>query len=579
MSKTINKNSRYYLDNPHLGAAIAMRHNLLRQSGYGDDTTAAMQLPAVGVFNFHGTNPCNGHHRHLAEEVAAPVLRDLGIVPIPQAFACPNDAVITGGELVMAWSQPMRDMMAMSMQAVAMMHWHDGLIIVTGCDKSEPAAAIALGLLRNVLPGVLVYGGSISQGCCSDGTSCTIADAVNSFGAVAAGKMSEDGPGGRQDIIAHACDTPGGCGVMATSVTEACINAALGFQVINSASNIAVSDAKNEDVRDAARYLQNLMEQGIVTADIVTRDSFLNAITVLHMMGGSTNGVQHLIAKARCFGIKLAVADFAELQNIPVIANISPGGVYTAQEFYEKVPGGLASVFKYLIQTGHMKGEPLTYAGVSMEETVADAPDLDFNAQDVILPIEKPLSQTAALRYVREDAASRVPSGYASLVEPGDSAVFKINSVHDVVSFRGPAQTFPNRQAFLDAVTAGTVRDGSVIVVRNLGPGSPEELGLTAALTGSGLSKTTAIALPERLSGVSQGIIAVHFKKGPSLKVQDGDMIVMDGGSGLFFVEVPESEFTARTPFKEEPLPPEYTTGLMSLEDRRKPLGQGGGYF
>lgn len=525
------------------GVPIAMWHNALRKAGWKDP--ADLHLPRVICGHFDSTaNPCNAGLGVLAN-LAVEELRKFKIPAFTAGFASPNDAIAMGTD-AMHWSLPMRDLAAWSMHAKVRAYAFDALLWFVDCDKTLPAAVMAAGYAKD-RPCVILHGGTIKPGKYKD-QEISIGDAAASLTAVDTGQISEKD---RACILEHACPGIGGCGMMATSNTMAAVVAALGLSPISSASTPAADKLKVSEAALAAKYLHNLMNEGITSADIVTKESIKNAIAAFLALGGSTNAVIHLLAIAKVFEIPLSLQEFQEISNsVPVIGNIKPGGKYLMESVHKI--GGMPAVFKYMVSAGLLNGNCLTVSGLSLAETVKDAPTLNFSDQDVILSVEKPLKAESSLRFV-------VPNDHLSSMDkiplsPG-GCVFKLNNLQGSKSFTGPAVVFESENEFVQELRAKKIVPGSVVVLRNLGPkggpGCPELLKCTAALSGMGLDLEIALVTDGRLSGVSRGFLAVHvtpeaYDGGPIAFVKNGDSITVDGKNNQLWLHLSEKELALR---------------------------------
>ncbi|KAN0133935.1 dihydroxy-acid dehydratase [Lactarius tabidus] len=471
-------------------------------------------------------NPCNTHLLDLAkavkegckeEDLVGLIFNTIGV----------SDAITMGTD-GMRYSLPTRDLIADSIEAVTQAQHYDGNISIPGCDKNMPGCVMAA--VRHNRPTIIVYGGTIQVGTrhvdCpemghSKGDAVNISDAFESYGAFTIGKITEEQ---RLDIVRHACPGAGACGGMYTANTMSSALEVLGLSLPYSSSTPATYAEKLKECKRAAGYLKRLLERDIKPRDILTRNSFLNAIAIVNVLGGSTNAVLHFLAMARAADIELTIDDFqAVADRTPYLANLKPSGRYMMEDLHRV--GGIPALLKYLLaHTDLIDGTQLTITGRTLAENVADAPVLAFGqAQDVVRPLTDPIKRTGHIAILRGNLA------------PG-SAVAKITGAEGV-TFQGVAKCFDSLDGFYPALAAGEIKPGMVLVFRYQGPkgapGMPEMLGPTGALIGAGLAGSTALITDGRFSGASHGFIIGHIVPearlgGPIALVQDGDRIVID---------------------------------------------------
>lgn len=364
----------------------------------------------------------------------------------------------------------------------------------------------------------MVYGGTIAGGHYK-GKELNIISSFEALGEKMQGKLSEDDYKG---IIQNSCPGAGACGGMYTANTMASAIEALGMALPYSSSNPALSKEKSAECIEAGRAIRILLEKDLKPRDIMTFKAFENAITIVMALGGSTNAVLHLIAMAKCVGIKITQEDFQRISDkTPLIADLKPSGKYLMEALHKI--GGVPSVIKYLIQKGIMHGDCITVTGKTLAENVANANDLDFEKQDVIVPLEKPLKATGHIQIL-----------YGNLAEKG--SVAKITG-KEGERFKGTARVFNGEFDVVDGVRTGKIKEGDVVVIRNVGPkgapGMPEMLKPTSLIMGSGLGKSVALITDGRFSGGSHGFVIGHitpesFDGGLIGLVEDGDWIEID---------------------------------------------------
>ena len=338
----------------------------------------------------------------------------------------------------------------------------------------------------------------------------------------------------------NCCPGAGACGGMYTANTMASAIEAMGMSLPYSSSNPALSEDKKEECIEAGKYIKLLIEKDIKPRDIMTRKAFENAITVIMVLGGSTNAVLHLLAMARSVGVPLTQDDFQAISDkVPVLADFKPSGKYLMEDLHNK--GGLPSVMKYLLQKGLLHGDCLTVTGKTIAENLADVPDLDFENQDIVRPLEKPLKPTGHLQIL-----------YGNLAEKG--SVAKISG-KEGERFEGTARVFDGEQKLIAGIAEGKVKAGDVVVIKNEGPkgapGMPEMLKPTSAIIGAGLGKSVALITDGRFSGGTHGFVVGHItpeahEGGLIGFVQDDDIIEIDAVNNKLTLKISEEEINKR---------------------------------
>jgi len=451
---------------------------------------------------------------------------------------------ITNGTEGMRYSLVSRDLIADSIETVCGGHYYDGLIALPGCDKNMPGAIMAMGRLNR--PAIMVYGGSIHSGHYK-GESLNIVSAFEALGQKLAGNLEEED---FQGIIQNACPGAGACGGMYTANTMASAIEAMGMSLPYSSSYPALSIEKRQECLEAGKYIRILLEKDIKPSDIMTRKAFHNAIVTVMVLGGSTNAVLHLIAMAKSVGIKIELADFQKVSDeTSVIADLKPSGKYMMEDVH--TIGGMPSVLKYLLQKGLIHGDCMTVTGKTLAENVAHAADLDFNAQDVILPYENPVKKTGHLQML-----------YGNLAPLG--SVAKISG-KEGESFTGPARVFDGEFELIHGISSGKVKAGDVVVIRNVGPkgapGMPEMLKPTSAIFGAGLGDSVALITDGRFSGGTHGFVVGHitpeaFEGGNIGLVKDGDTIEISATKNSINVMISDQEIENRKKQWNQPEPP-----------------------
>jgi len=513
--------------------------------GYSEED---LHKPIVGVaHSWIETMPCNYNHRRLAEKVKEGI-REAGGTPMELNTISISDG-ITMGTQGMKTSLVSREVIADSIELVGRGHMFDAIVTLVGCDKTIPAAAMAH--VRLGIPGVIVYSGSIAPGR-FQGHDVTIQDVFEAVGANAAGRMSD---ADLSEIEHHACPGAGACGGQFTANTMAMALEFLGLSPMGSSSPPALDGRKDEECIAAGRLVMRLLENGLTPGRILTRASFENAIAAGAASGGSTNLVLHLLAIAREADIPLDIADFDRVSNrTPIIADLKPGGRFTAVDLDRA--GGTRLFGKRLLDADHLDGEQLTVTGKSIVEEVDSAEESP--GQEVIVPVESPLRDTGGLVILHGNLS---PEG----------CVVKVAG-YTRLSHTGPARVFDAEEDAMEAVQAGRIVDGDVVVIRNEGPkggpGMREMLGVTAALVGQGLGESVALMTDGRFSGATRGLMAGHVApeaahRGPIAALRDGDTITFDLENRTLSADLSDEEIEDRLTDWEDPQP-RFSTGVMA---------------
>jgi len=525
MSNKLNKYSSRITEPKSQGASQAM----LIGTGL---TTADMSKPEIGIASvWWEGNTCNMHLNDLAAVVKKGVV-EADMVGMRFNTIGVSDG-ISMGTSGMGYSLQSREVIADSIETVMGGQWYDGLVAIPGCDKNMPGALIAMGRLNR--PAIMVYGGTIKPGNLN-GQTLDIVSAFQSYGEFIAGKITEEE---RQSIVEKSCPGAGACGGMYTANTMASAIEALGMSLPYSSSTPAVDKGKLDECRAAGAAVRNLLEKDIKPRDIMTREAFENALVIIMALGGSTNAVLHFIAMARAVDVDLTIDDFQSVSDrIPFIADLKPSGKYVMEDLHNV--GGVPAVMKYLLEKGMLNGDCLTCTGKTIAENLADLPGLT-EGQDVILPVEKPIKETAHIQILKGSLA------------PGGS-VAKITG-KEGLRFVGPARVYDCEEDMLKGLEDGKIQKGDVIVIRNEGPkggpGMPEMLTPTSAIMGAGLGKDVALITDGRFSGGSHGFIIGHVvpeaqEGGPIGLVKDGDEITIDADTRILDVAVSDEEMAKR---------------------------------
>jgi len=504
----LNKYSKTLTQDETLPAAQAMLYGV----GLTDEDMKKAQVGIVST-GYDG-NTCNMHLNALAQDVKTSVW-DNELVGLIFNTIGVSDGMSNGTE-GMRYSLVSREIIADSIEAVCGAQYYDGLIAVVGCDKNMPGALIAMGRLNR--PSIMVYGGTIAGGDWK-GKELNIISAFEALGEKLAGKLS---PEDFKGIVKNSCPGAGACGGMYTANTMASAIEALGMSLPYSSSNPATSKDKKDECATTGKAIKKLLELDLKPRDIMTHKAFENAITVVMALGGSTNAVLHLIAMAKSADVKITQEDFQRISDkTPLLADFKPSGKYLMDALHKI--GGVPSVMKYLHEKGFLHGDCMTVTGKTIAENVKTAPSLDFNKQDIIYPIERPLKETAHLQIL-----------YGNLAEKG--SVAKITG-KEGERFKGTARVFNGEFELVDGIASGRVKAGDVVVIRYVGPrgapGMPEMLKPTSAIMGAGLGKSVEMITDGRFSGGSHGFLIGHItpeahEGGLIGLVEDNDIIEID---------------------------------------------------
>ncbi|GAB3008827.1 dihydroxy-acid dehydratase [Niabella terrae] len=522
----LNKYSKTITQDPTQPAAQAQLYAL----GLTEDDLKKAQVGIVSM-GYDG-NPCNMHLNGLAAEVKKGVW-DNDLVGLIFNTIGVSDGMSNGTD-GMRYSLVSRDVIADSIETVCGAQYYDGLIAVPGCDKNMPGSLIAMGRLNR--PAIMVYGGTIAPGHYK-GQDLNIVSAFEALGQKIAGQLDE---ADFQGIVKNSCPGAGACGGMYTANTMASAIEAMGMSLPYSSSNPALSEDKRQECLEAGKYIRLLLEKDIKPRDIMTPKAFENAITVIMVLGGSTNAVLHLLAMARSVGINLTQDDFQAISDrVPVLADFKPSGKYLMQDLHEK--GGVPAVMKYLLKNGLIDGSCLTVTGRSIAENLEAVPDLDFTTQDIIYPLENPIKKTGHLQIL-----------YGNLAEKG--SVAKISG-KEGERFEGTARVFDGEKRLIEGLGNGKVKAGDVVVIKNEGPkgapGMPEMLKPTGAIIGAGLGKSVALITDGRFSGGTHGFVVGHitpeaFDGGLIGLVADDDIIEIDAVNNTLTLKVSDEEIARR---------------------------------
>ena len=527
------------------GPSRAPARAMLKGAGFTD---ADLGKPIVGIANtWIEIGPCNYHLRDLAAHVKRGI-RAAGGTPMEFNTVSISDGITMGTE-GMRTSLVSREVIADSIELVARGNLFDALIVLVGCDKTIPAAVMAL--LRVNVPGMVLYGGSIAPGN-FEGHSVTIQDVFEAVGAHARGQMSDARLAALEN---SACPGAGACGGQFTANTMATACEFLGIAPMAVSSVPATDGEKAAAAAQAGELLMQLYGQDVRPKDIVTRQALENAIASVAATGGSTNAVLHLLAIAREAGVALNIDDFDRISaKTPLLADLKPGGRFVATDLYQA--GGTRLVARRLAEAGALHAQALTVSGRSIGEEAADAQER--SGQQVVRQAKDPIKPNGGLVILKGNLA---PEG----------CVVKVAG-HNLTKFRGPARVFDSEEQAFAAVQGGKIQAGDVVVIRyegpKGGPGMREMLAVTAAISGAGLGDSVALLTDGRFSGATHGLMAGHVAPeaacgGPIAALRNGDTVVFDIPKRTLRVELSDRDISARLAGWSEPKP-RYTSGVMA---------------
>jgi dihydroxy-acid dehydratase len=527
------------------GPDRAPARSYFKAIGFTDDDLAR---PLIGVATtWIETMPCNFNQRELAQRVKEGV-RAAGGMPVEFNTISVSDGVSMGTEGMKA-SLVSREIIADSIELVARGHLLDGLLCLVGCDKTIPAAVMAL--CRLDLPGLVLYNGSIAPGTFR-GRKITVQDMFEAVGAHAAGKLDAEELHAMEDV---ACPGVGACGGQYTANTMSTALEFLGISPAGMNGIPAINRGKGDAAEECGRMVMRLVREDVRPSAIITKEAIENAFASIAATGGSTNGVLHLLAIADELDIPLEIDEFDTIaERTPIVASLKPGGEYVATDVFDA--GGVALVARELKKRDLIHAGAVTVDGRSLGE-VADAV-VETPGQPVVVPIERPIKPTGGLAILRGNLSP-------------DGCVVKLAG-HERLRHRGPARVFDREEEAFAAVKAGAIRPGDVVVIRYEGPaggpGMREMLHVTGAIVGEGLGDEVALVTDGRFSGATHGLMVGHvtpeaFRGGPIAALRDGDTIDLDVEARELRVELSDDELAARLRDWTPP-PPNYTTGVLA---------------
>ncbi|MEC5423092.1 dihydroxy-acid dehydratase [Virgibacillus sp. C22-A2] len=526
------------------GTMKAPNRAMLRAVGVSEDD---FKKPMIGVAStWSEVTPCNIHIDDLALK-AKQGAREAGGVPLIFNTITVSDGISMGTD-GMRFSLPSRDVIADSIETVVGAESLDGLVTIGACDKNIPGCMIAIA--NSEVPSVFVYGGTIAPGS-HRGKDIDIVSVFEGVGQHNNGRIDD---GELKAIECSACPGAGACGGMYTANTMASAVEAMGMSLPGSSSNPAESPEKEEDCDAAGKAVYHLLEKDIYPKDIMTKEAFENAITVVMALGGSTNAILHLLSIAHAIEVDLTIDDFNRIQaNTPHLADLKPSGKYVMQDLHRV--GGVQAVMKLLHEAGYLHGDCLTVTGKTVAENLAEAPSL-AEGQDVIMPFDNPKRADGPLIVLKGNLA---PSG----------AVAKVSGVK-VKRHTGPARVFNTEKEATAAVMANEINDGDVLVIRYIGPkggpGMPEMLSVSSILVGKGLGEKVALLTDGRFSGGTHGLVVGHIAPeaqvgGPIAFLHEGDLVTIDSDKKEISFEISENELEKRR--NEWVAPPLYKKGIL----------------
>ncbi len=521
----LNKYSKAVTQDPTQPAAKAMLHAIGLKS---DD----FSKPFVGIAStgYEG-NPCNMHLNDLSLKIKLGIT-DSDLIGLIFNTIGVSDGISMGTQ-GMRYSLPSRDIIADSIETVVQAMAYDAVVTVVGCDKNMPGALMSM--LRLNRPSILVYGGTIAPGC-HNGKKLDVVSAFEAWGEKVAGKINEEE---FSNVIKNACPGAGACGGMYTANTMSSAIEAMGMSIPYNSSNPATSNDKSDECSQIGSYIDNLIKNDIKPLDILKKESIINAVKLITVLGGSTNAVLHILAIAKSANIDFTINDFKEISDTtPFLADLKPSGKFLMEDLHNV--GGIPRVMKYMLDEGLLNGDCLTVTGKTIYENLKDIKPLDLD-QKIIQPISNPIKKSGHIRILYGNIAS-------------EGSVAKITGKEGLI-FSGKAIVFNSEQEANDGIKEGKVHKGSVVVIRYVGPkggpGMPEMLKPTSAIMGSGLGKDVALITDGRFSGGTHGFVVGHIcpeaqDGGNIALIQNGDKITINAVDNTIDVEISEKELSHR---------------------------------
>ena len=503
---------------------------MLRAVGFKDGD---FEKPIIGVANGYSTvTPCNAGLNQLTDR-AVSALRECQTMPQVFGTITVSDGISMGTQ-GMKYSLVSREVIADAIETVCQAASVDGLVAIGACDKNMPGAMIAIARLN--IPSIFIYGGTIKAGH-FQGEDLTIVSAFEAVGQYCAGKIDQER---LTEIERRACPGAGSCGGMYTANTMSSAIEAMGLSLPYSSTMAAEDAEKSENAFTSAKVLAQAVEKQILPQQLMTRDAFENAITVVMAVGGSTNAVLHLLAIAHAARVELSIDDFETIRKrVPVLCDLKPSGKYVTTDLHQA--GGIPQVMKILLANGLLHGDALTITGETIEQALEDVPEQPAANQDVIRPFENPVYSEGHLAILHGNLAS-------------EGAVAKVSGVKHR-SVTGPARVFDSEESCLPAILGGRIKAGDVVVIRyegpKGGPGMREMLAPTSAIIGAGLGDSVGLITDGRFSGATYGMVVGHVAPeaavgGALALIEEGDSITIDADHGVLQLNVAEEELTRR---------------------------------
>src|SRR5690625_4314291 len=517
---------------------------MLRAVGFTDDD---FKKPMIGIAStWSEVTPCNVHINDLAER-AKKGAREAGGAPMIFNTITVSDGISMGTD-GMRYSLPSRDLIADSIETVVGAESLDAVVTIGGCDKNMPGCMIAIA--NSEVPAIFVYGGTIRPGKL-DGEDI---DLVSVFEGVGQHNKGDIDAEQLSRVERCACPGAGSCGGMYTANTMASAIEAMGMSLPGNAAKPATSEEKAKECEEAGKAVYNLLEKGIYPKDIMTKEAFENAITVVMALGGSTNAILHLLAMAHAIDVDLTINDFNKLQKkVPHIADLKPSGKYVMEDLYNV--GGVEAVMKLLLENGYLHGDCLTVTGKTLAENLENAPSLK-EGQKVITPLDEPKRKDGPLIVLKGNLS---PSGAVATV-----------SVVKVKHHKGPERVKNSEREATEAVLNNEINEGDVLIIRYVGPkggpGMPEMLSISSILVGKGLGEKVALLTDGRFSGGTHGLVIGHITPeaqdgGPIALLEEGDIVTIDSDKQEISVDVSDEELEKRRAKWEAP--PLYGKGVL----------------
>ncbi|MGH1395197.1 MAG: dihydroxy-acid dehydratase [Trichormus sp.] len=519
---------------------------MLRAVGFQDED---FKKAIVGVANAYSTiTPCNMGINQLAQRAEAGI-KLAGAMPQMFGTITISDGISMGTE-GMKYSLVSREVIADSIETACNGQSMDGVIAIGGCDKNMPGAMIAMARMN--IPAIFVYGGTIKPGH-YNGRDLTVVSSFEAVGEYSAGKIDDTE---LMEVERRACPGAGSCGGMYTANTMSSAFEAMGMSLPYSSTMAAEDDEKADSTEESAKVLVEAIRNQLLPRQIITRKSIENAISVIMAVGGSTNSVLHFLAIARAAGVELTLDDFETIRGrVPVLCDLKPSGRYVATDLHKA--GGIPQVMKMLLVHGLLHGDCITITGKTIAEILADVADEPPANQDVIRSWDKPMYAQGHLAILKGNLAT-------------EGAVAKITGVKNPI-ITGPARVFDSEEECLDAILAGKIKAGDVIIIRyegpKGGPGMREMLAPTSAIIGAGLGDSVGLITDGRFSGGTYGMVVGHVAPeaavgGAIALVEEGDSITIDANSRLLQINISDEELATRRA-KWQPRPPRYKTGIL----------------